>query len=297
MSTLTKLSRVYNSSERVLFDENSRIILFSDVHRGDNSKADNFAFNKDIYISALDYYFENGYTYIEIGDGDELWENDRFSVLLEAHTDVYRLLNRFYNTNRFYMLWGNHDMVKKRRKFMFRNVRRYTRTVNRRDDRLFEGIKIHEGIVLQQRSTNNEILVVHGHQGDLLNDYLWFVARFLVRYLWRRFEYLKNRNPISPATNAARSLDVENDMKNWVRIHRVPLIAGHTHKMYFPWPGDVPYFNDGCCVKKDYITGIEITNNEIMLVKWSRDQDRDGQTGSYRQIMAGPEKLDNYFVK
>ena len=43
MSTYERLTQVYQNSFEVPFDQTSRLILFSDVHRGDNSWADDFA--------------------------------------------------------------------------------------------------------------------------------------------------------------------------------------------------------------------------------------------------------------
>ena len=34
------------------------------------------------------------FTYIELGDGDELWENRSMKQIIEAHGDVFSLLSR-----------------------------------------------------------------------------------------------------------------------------------------------------------------------------------------------------------
>ena len=52
----------------------SRFIVFSDAHRGDGSGADDFAANSLIFKCALDYYLAEGFTLIEMGDAEELWE-------------------------------------------------------------------------------------------------------------------------------------------------------------------------------------------------------------------------------
>jgi hypothetical protein len=36
-------------------------------------------------------YYNDGFTYFELGDGDELWETS-FKTILEAHKSVYLLL-------------------------------------------------------------------------------------------------------------------------------------------------------------------------------------------------------------
>ena len=52
----------------------SRFIVFSDAHRGDGTGADDFAANSLIFKCALDYYLAEGFTLIELGDAEELWE-------------------------------------------------------------------------------------------------------------------------------------------------------------------------------------------------------------------------------
>ena len=49
--------------------EQTRIVFFSDCHRGDGSWSDSFLHNKILYQAALDYYWINGFTYVEVGDG------------------------------------------------------------------------------------------------------------------------------------------------------------------------------------------------------------------------------------
>ena len=73
------------------------------------------------------------------------------------------------------------------------------------------------------------------------------------------------------------------------------LIAGHNHRPMFPKAGDPPYFNDGSGVHPRCITGIEIVNGNIMLIKWSVKANINGQLTIDRDILAGPERLENYY--
>ena len=75
MSSDSRLSRAYSNAKIIDFDDTSKFILFSDCHRGDNSFADDFANNRNIYFHALKFYHSEGFDYCELGDGDELWEN------------------------------------------------------------------------------------------------------------------------------------------------------------------------------------------------------------------------------
>ena len=91
MSSDKRLSNAYKRAKTIAFDDSSKFILFSDCHRGDNSFADEFANNRNIYYHALKHYFNNGFQYCELGDGDELWENLSFEPIFEAHKNIYML--------------------------------------------------------------------------------------------------------------------------------------------------------------------------------------------------------------
>ena len=111
MSSTKRLSRALANAKQISFDNSSKFVFFSDCHRGDNSFADDFANNRNIYFHALTYYFKNNFNYCELGDGDELWENLNFKAIFEAHKNVYQLLKKFHLEDRLHMVWGNHDMV------------------------------------------------------------------------------------------------------------------------------------------------------------------------------------------
>jgi len=110
LDSLKHISKVFETAEQITFDDSSRIVLMSDCHRGDGSWADDFSRNQNLYFAALTHYYKEKYTYIEIGDGDELWENSRFSDIKQMHSDVFWLLSKFYNEGRLYLIFGNHEI-------------------------------------------------------------------------------------------------------------------------------------------------------------------------------------------
>jgi len=77
MNTLNRITGVFNSANEIPFDDSSKIILMSNCHRGDGGLADDFLKNRNIYFAALTHYYNSNFTYIEIGDGDELWKNSK----------------------------------------------------------------------------------------------------------------------------------------------------------------------------------------------------------------------------
>ncbi len=289
-----RLTEVFESSKEIVFDDSSKFIFFSDCHRGDNSWADDFADNQSLLFHALDYYYKNGFTYIEIGDGDELWENAKFEVIRKQHSDIFWLMSRFYEANRLYLIWGNHDIERKNQRIVENTLYQYYDEREKKYKPLFKNIEVHEGLVLQHSGTKNKIFLVHGHQGDLLSDQLWWLSRFLVRHLWRHLQLLGVRDSTSPAKNFKKRVEVEKKIINWVKAKNQILIAGHTHRPVFPQDGDPPYFNDGSCVHPRCITGIEIQKSEIILVKWWVRPDENGILFVTREVLAGPKELKSF---
>jgi predicted phosphodiesterase len=295
MSTSKRLSRVLATSKVIPFDESSRFVLMSDCHRGDGSWGDNFSNNQNLFFAALSYYYEYGYTYFELGDGDELWENRNIQDIIGTHSDAFWLMSLFYQNGRFHMLYGNHDIVKKDPKFARTNCDSFYCESNHTKEALFPGIEITEGIVLQYRNTDYKILLAHGHQGDILNDTLWKLARFLVRYLWRPLELLGIRDPTSAAKNNHIKNSVDKKLIEWAKDENQILICGHTHRAVFPKPGESLYFNDGSCVHPRCITAIEIRNGMITLVKWAIMTKPDRTLYVGREILEPPVNLFRYY--
>lgn len=291
----SRLSRVFINAEKLPFDDFSRIILFSDCHRGDGSWADAFSKNRNIYYAALNHYFRNNFTYIEIGDGDELWKNKDFSEIIREYGDVFRLISKYIGEDRFYSIYGNHDYEKKKWNASRSGSSKRLDKYGIETFRILTGIKHHEGLILWHKDADFKLFLVHGHQADYFNDQLKWFSRFLVRYIWRPLEILGFNDPTSPARNNKKMETVERNLLDWIRKERQPLIAGHTHRPVFPAEGALPYFNDGSCVHPDGITGIEIAEGNIMLVKWRLKVRNDGTLFVGKEILTGPYKLTDYF--
>jgi UDP-2,3-diacylglucosamine pyrophosphatase LpxH len=296
MFGLNSLTQVFRSSNTVDFDDDSKIVLISDCHRGDGTYADGFLKNQSIYNAALEHYYTNNYTYIEIGDGDELWENKSMSAIVNVHKDTFMLLTRFYSAGRFMMIYGNHDIVKK--KYQEKRVRvfRYCDASLRECVSMFQNMPVYEGVVLDYKKTGDKILLAHGHQADMLNSTLWKLARFLVRHLWRPLELIGINDPTSASKNGNKKESVESKLADWTIREKTMLIAGHTHKTAFPKPGQPLYFNDGCCVHPNGINAIEIADGSIQLVRWYIKTKTDGVLFVGKETAAGPVRLADYFT-
>jgi len=267
----------------------------SDCHRGIGNWGDNFSGNENIYFAALYYYYENGYTYIELGDGDELWENRRIEDIIAAHNDAFWLLSLFYKKRRLYMIYGNHDIVKKKSRFIRTKCREFYCDNTNSNMSLFPGIKIPEAFLLVNTNTNDTILLTHGHQADFLNYNLIKLSGFLVRYIWRPLELIGIKDPTSAAKNNIRKNKIEKRLSDWAIKNNQLMICGHTHRPVFPQVGEGLYFNDGCCVHPRSITCIEINSGTISLVKWAIMTRADRTLYVGREVIAGPVRLSDYF--
>ncbi|MDR3310439.1 MAG: serine/threonine protein phosphatase [Oscillospiraceae bacterium] len=285
------ISRAFRNAETLEFDDFSGIVLMSDCHRGYGGWADNFAINEDTYFAALRFYDSSGFTYIELGDGDELWENRKFSEIAATHNHVFWLLRNMWLDGRFIMLYGNHDVEKK---FKPKLMNSYYGANERRELPLFPGMKVKEAVRLRHRVSGAEFLLIHGHQADFFNDGLWKLSRFLVRYIWKSLQNVGLKAPARGSYYDKNMDDTEERLSRWTRATGTPLIAGHTHRPRFPGPGETPYFNDGSCVHPRCITAVEIANGAIRLVKWSHKTRSDGVLYVGRDTVSGPYAITDY---
>lgn len=265
------------------------------MHRGDNSWADEFAPNQAIYTYALEYYLHAGFTYLEVGDGDELMKNRDVGCLRKAHASVYQILQKFYARGRLYYLFGNHDLQYRDRNFALRalDARDLPYQIGR--EPLFPGIEVHEGLVLVHQESGGEIFVTHGHQGEWLNTRFWKLSRFLLRRLWRPLQLLGIHNPFQVSNNPDIQQKIELEFRQWIVENDRPLLCGHTHRAHFSFSGDIPYFNTGSCIHPRWITGIEIDEGNIQLVRWRVKPGPRGELVIHREIVSGPERVGAYF--
>lgn len=294
-SSTKRLDKAYKNAKTINFNDDSKFILFSDCHRGDNSFADDFANNRNIYFHALKHYYTEGFAYCEIGDGDELWENLSFSSIFNAHKNVYLLMKSFHKANKLHMIWGNHDMVYRNPNYVKKHLSTYFDPKTGQDVELFKNLEYHEGLILKHNATQQELFLTHGHQADWWNYLFWKWSRFLVRILWKPLNVMGIADPTSPAKNYTELIKVERRIKKWIiKNNNLITITGHTHRPRFPEPGNISFFNDGSCVHPRSITGIEIENGKIALIKWQIATKEDGTLQIVRILLEGPKKLSDY---
>ena len=293
MSSNHRISRAFKQAKKLPLNSQSKYILFSDCHRGDNSFADDFSHNRKIFHYALSQYLQKDFTYIELGDGDELWEN-KFVNIFNANKHVYLLLKKFHDKNRLHLIWGNHDMDYRNPKNVKKNLNYYYDVIDGKEKELMINISFSEAIRLEQEDKKS-IFLMHGHQADWFNYNFWKLSRFLVKILWRPLQLIGINDPTSPAQNFKELIKVESRIEKWIKNNNNQMtITGHTHRPRFPSQNELPHFNDGSCVHPRCITGLEIENNKITLIKWHLATNKNGTMQITRTILEGPASVTQY---
>lgn len=259
MSCKKRIDRAFLNGTALPLSRRSRYAVFSDCHRGAGNMSDNFLKNQPLYLAALEYYDLKKFYYLELGDGDELWENRSRKQISECHADVFAILERFQRENRYCRIYGNHDM-ELRREFC-------------------------ESILLKNQEGGRDVYMIHGHQGDFFNSSCWRLSRFLVRYLWKPLELFGVNDPTSAARNYKKVETYERCMARAAKEKDVYLFAGHSHRPRL-MEGEL-YVNTGSCVHPYGITAVEIENMQMSLVKWQIGAKEDGTLAARREALAG----------
>lgn len=220
------LSRVLNASRAegaALLAENHRYVIFSDHHKGGGTGADDFMFSKQTYGRALDHYFEQGYTLIILGDGEELWE-EPIERVLETHGDLLANEARFHEQGRYLRVFGNHD-----------SNWASAGQVKKHLHPIFPDLEVKEGLLFQYNDpdpgSSGELFLVHGHQGTLDSEFFAPISRVIVRAVWRTFQILFRYAGTTPAKSARLRGKHDTLMYQWASEQgKLLLIAGHTHR-------------------------------------------------------------------
>lgn len=88
---------------------NSKFIILSDQHKGARDLADDFSLAEKNYLAALQHYDEASFHYINLGDSEELWENLMESII-NHNKSTFDAERRFIERNAFTKIFGNHDL-------------------------------------------------------------------------------------------------------------------------------------------------------------------------------------------
>jgi len=285
--------------------DTDKFIILSDQHKGARDDADDFTLAEKNYLRALEYYSQQDFHYINLGDSEELWENLLESVI-KHNKETFEAEKAFIDKNHFTKIFGNHDLYWDNDPLSQFNLKRIYGEV----------IRIYEGAILRMpvKEGKLDIFLTHGHQGDLQSDGNW-LSKWFVSTIWAPLQSYLQINLNTPAYDNQLKTVHNTLMYDWVITQKnIALITGHTHQPVFaslthleriylklnkaekekntsdiaflnaelhkrikegdkaPLFGKYKpgYFNSGCCCFSDGdITGIEIADGFIRLIKWS----------------------------
>lgn len=259
------LNKLYQEAQVLPLNTCSKYVIMSDCHRGTGNHYDNFLRNQHLFFAALQHYYQRGFTYLELGDGEELWENRCQNLILECHSDVYWLFSLLEKERRIYQLAGNHDWQLRKE-------------------------RLHSILLKTGEDKGQDIFLLHGHQVDFFNLVCWRLARFLVRYIWKPLEQMGVNDPTSAARNYRKCHKTEKKLKEWAEENNIYLISGHTHRPHLI-KEQMHYMNCGSCVHPRCITALEIEGMQVTLVKWYMANRKDMTLYVARETLVAPISL------
>ncbi|HEX2535938.1 MAG TPA: metallophosphoesterase [Chitinophagaceae bacterium] len=332
-AALTELLRCISEGKRkkglvVPFDAaTGKFIIFSDQHKGRRNGADDFMLCEPNYLSALEYYHQNGFHLVLLGDCEELWENTLFSVKKHQQPS-FALEKKFIPANAFIKIFGNHDLFWANDPLAPFHLK----------DLYGTEVPVYEGVVLQTELSGRKvrILCTHGHQGDKVSDGNW-LSKFFISKIWAPLQSYLKINPNTPAYDANLKTLHNNYMYQWSAAQPdLLLVTGHTHQPVFEslthlerlyrqllfarkvkdesmqltlqeeikfrkYTYDTiaedylslkpTYFNTGCCCYSDGdITGIEIADGALRMIKWRMEN------GTRKRVILEESPLTELFA-
>ncbi|MDR3696770.1 metallophosphoesterase [Mucilaginibacter sp.] len=285
--------------------DTDRFIIFSDQHKGARDGADIFARGEKNYLAALAYYLDNQFFYINLGDSEELWENT-FITVKKHNKATFEAEALFLKKKLFIKIFGNHDLYWDNAplataslgtiyhqpvdihegvilktainehplqiymthghqgdlqsdgnwfsKWFVSNVwgpfQSYLRINPNTPSTNDEMKTLHNKMMYQWSSKHQNMLLITGHTHQPV-----FKSLTHLELLYEKFEDAKRANDHQAADQIKKQIiNREN------RGDKMPDFKGYLDT----------YFNTGCCCFDDGdITGIEIANGCIRLIKWA----------------------------
>ena len=301
-----------------------KFIIFSDQHKGRRNGADDFAASEENYLTALKYYNTQGFIFINLGDCEELWENTPLSVI-KNNQYAFEAEKRFLQRDAFVKIFGNHDLYwnygplapleleiiygKRMKvhegvvlstqlngkalnifcthghqgdarsdgnnltKFLVANIwaplQAYLRINPNEPSNSIYKKTIHNQIMYEWSATKENTLLITGHTHQAVFESLTYIER-----LFRDMQRAKKNNDNVLFT------DLDNQTRQLKRNYAVVKTDFLTMQQ--------GYFNTGCCCFSDGdITGIELEDGYIRLIKWEK---KDAEYS--HRIVLEEKKLD-----
>lgn len=296
------MDRCYEHAERVPLDaSNVRLVVFSDHHRGVRDGADDFLPCEPTYTKALQYYDSQGFELCLLGDVEEFWENSIFQVL-NAYKDLVALEGRFHQRQALWRIWGNHDDEWRILSVLNKHLGRLLPRLKAHEALVlqFQGLETQKDILLVHGHQGTLDSDRFAWFSRVFVRYVWRNIQRLFKIplntpskdLPKRTEHDRamfhwassndcilisghTHRPIFMSSSHMDKLrkrieetpEIHEKEALEVKMEEVRALDGESPELDVERP---LYFNTGCCSFSDGdITGIELAENEIRLIKWS----------------------------
>jgi len=282
------------------------VIIFSDQHKGGRDGADDFAVCERNYLAALEYYNTKNFYYVNLGDCEELWENTVVTVM-KNNKASFTKEKQFIDRHAYCKVIGNHDLYWGNDPFAQMNIKKIYGTevkifegislrvqlpekhfdifcthghqgdaqsdgnwfskwfvswiwgplqafleINTNSPSNNNSLKtLHNLMMYEWVSKQTDVMLVTGHTHQPVFNSLTHLERL----------YLRLEDAMEKRDEAA----IEKITAEIPRRRREYDFVNNSFRKILP-----NYFNTGCCCFEDgTITGIEIAENSIRLIKWS----------------------------
>jgi hypothetical protein len=172
-----RLTETYLKSQYVEVDDPGKlkIIVFSDHHRGEKDRADDFLKCKRAYHAALGWYLESGFQLVLLGDVEDLWECKPAPVC-KAYQDTLELEQRFSMKQQLIRIAGNHDEEWLNAGSVRNHIGKYLNLPE-----TFSGFPLSHLIRIKTADGKNhgEIFFAHGHQGTFDSEQISWLSKLV----------------------------------------------------------------------------------------------------------------------
>jgi predicted phosphodiesterase len=301
-----------------------KFIILSDQHKGARDGADVFALAEKNYLAALTYYHKNHFFYINLGDSEELWEN--LLITVKRHNKATFEIERMFLADKaFIKIFGNHDLYWDNDPLAAFNLQKIYRqkvpiyegvvlktVINEKSLEIYmthghqgdlqsdgnwfskwfvsdiwgpfqsylrinpntpanndELKTAHNRMMYQWSARRKNMLLITGHTHQPVFKSLTHLEK-----LYDELEIAKKKNDVLSLDKLKKQI-INRENKG----DKIPDFTG-----YFD-----TYFNSGCCCFDDGdITGIELADGCIRLVKWRYETHKESE-----RLVLEETKLDD----
>ncbi len=208
-ATDDELDALFAEAREVSLHNESRWVIFADLHMGNGGPQDDFLGNAGMFRRVLiSHYLNNRFGLILNGDIEEL---QLFSLeeIVARWRDIYDVFRMFEIGPGLIKLSGNHD-------------------IERPSDRRVPGTFPAEEAV-RLAYGRDSILVFHGHQVRPFNELATRLTPWVLRFIARPLG-IKNK---STAADSRKRFRVEQEVYRFARSRGLAAVIGHTHRPLF----------------------------------------------------------------